>query len=284
VNQDIEQFQRSCGFLTQWVLTPEQALQNQMPRLVFSHVPKTGGTTLETILAKNYRLSDVLHLNAPEFKRYPDILKLKKNPPRFICGHHPLHSSLYQHLPAAPVFHLTLLRDPLSRVLSYYNYVSHKEDHPLHQQACDLGLADFIESGTSPELNNGQARRFSGYLHQSPPDDDTLFTIAQDALQGCFSLVGTTACFDETLLLLHQFLGLSDLFYRRRNQSPQSLSIDDISEGEREVIESMNQADIQLYQAIESNLDVLIDKYLTSHELAEFCGANSQNHQWIPKT
>jgi len=266
------------------VLTPEQALQNQMPRLVFSHVPKTGGTTLETILAKNYRLSDVLHLNAPEFKRYPDILKLKKNPPRFICGHHPLHSSLYQHLPAAPVFHLTLLRDPLSRVLSYYNYVSHKEDHPLHQQACDLGLADFIESGTSPELNNGQARRFSGYLHQSPPDDDTLFTIAQDALQGCFSLVGTTACFDETLLLLHQFLGLSDLFYRRRNQSPQSLSIDDISEGEREVIESMNQADIQLYQAIESNLDVLIDKYLTSHELAEFCGANSQNHQWIPKT
>ncbi|KAA3638837.1 MAG: hypothetical protein DWP95_11730, partial [Proteobacteria bacterium] len=129
MTQDIEHFKQACGFLTQWVLSPEQALQSQSPRVVFSHVPKTGGTTLETILAKNHRLSDVLHLNAPEFKRYPDILTLKKKPPRFICGHHPLHSPLYRYLPRAPLFHITMVREPVSRVLSYYNYISHKTDH-----------------------------------------------------------------------------------------------------------------------------------------------------------
>ncbi len=282
VTQDIEYFNQACGFLAQWVLTPEQALQNQSPRLVFSHVPKTGGTTLETILAKNYRLSDVLHLNAPEFKRYPEILQLKKNPPRFICGHHPLHSQLYRHLPVAPVFHLTLLREPVSRVLSYYNYLRNKTDHPLHPQTCDLGLADFVESGVSPELNNGQARRFSGYLHQSPPDDETLFETARDVLRDCFSLVGTTSRFDETLLLLHHFLGFSDIFYQRRNQSPPQKSMDNISDSDREVIEAYNQADGRLYRVVESQLNGLIGQYINAQQVADFCESNSQNHLWKP--
>ncbi|MCX7544478.1 sulfotransferase family 2 domain-containing protein [Marinicella gelatinilytica] len=280
MHNDTEYFQQACGFLTQWVLTPEQALQNQSPRLVFSHVPKTGGTTLETIVAKNYRLSDVLHLNAPEFKQYPDILSLKKNPPRFICGHHPLHSPLYQHLPQEPLFHFTMLREPVARVLSYYNYVRGKTDHPLHQQAYTLRLAEFVESGVTPELNNGQARRFSGYLHQSPADDETLFITACDALQNCFSLVGTTACFDETLLLLHRFLGFTDLFYQRRNQSRQTLSRDDLTDSELELIAHYNQADAQLYHYTENRLNDYILTYLKESDIKRFAEANSQNHQW----
>lgn len=280
VSEDSEYFQQACGFLTQWVLTPEQALQNQSPRLVFSHVPKTGGTTMETILAKNYRLSDVLHLNAPEFKQYPDILNLKKNPPRFICGHHPLHSPLYRHLPQSPLFHFTLLREPVARILSYFNYVRAKTDHPLHQQARDLNITDFVESGASPELNNGQARRFSGYLHQAPPDEATLFETARDALQNCFSLVGTTTCFDETLLLLHTFLGFNDLFYQRRNKSRQMLSRDDLTDSELELIAYYNQADAQLYRYAETRINDYISKYLTKSDIRRFAEANSQNHPW----
>lgn len=280
VTQDSEYFNQARGFLSQWVLTPEQAMQNQSPRLVFSHVPKTGGTTLEAILAKNYRLSDVLHLNAPEFKRYPEILQLKKNPPRFICGHHPLHSPLYRHLPPAPLFHLTVVREPVSRVLSYYNYLRHKTDHPLHPQACDLDLVDFVESGASPELNNGQARRFSGYLHQCPPDDQTLFETARDVLQDCFSLVGTTACFDETLLLLHHFLGFSDIFYQRRNQSPQSIKPEELNNHQRSVIGRYNQADAHLYRYAETRLNKLISEYISDTLIQKFCEANLQNHQW----
>ena len=281
MSEDSQYFNQARGFLTQWVVSPEQALQSQSPRLVFSHVPKTGGTTLETILAKNYRLSDVLHLNAPEFKRFPEILQLKKKPPRFICGHHPLHSPLYRHLPAAPVFHLTLLREPVSRVVSYYNYLRHKTDHPLHPQACDLNLTDFVKSGASPELNNGQARRFSGFLHQAPPDDQTLFETARDVLDNCFSLVGTTSCFDETLLLLHHFLGLSDIFYQRRNQSPQSVKTGELSEHQRSVIAGHNQADTLLYQFVETRLNTLISEYLTDSTIHQFQESNSQNHQWL---
>jgi len=281
VTEDSQYFQQACGFLAQWVLSPEQAMQNQSPRLVFSHVPKTGGTSVETVLAKNYRLSDVLHLNAPEFKRYPEILTLKKKPPRLICGHHPLHSPLYRHLPAAPLFHFTLLREPVARVLSYYNYVCHKTDHPMHQQACGLSLSDFVISAASPELNNGQSRRFSGYLHQAAPNDETLFETARDALENCFSLVGTTHCFDETLLLLHQFLGFTDLHYRRQNQSPKILAIEDLSDKELKLIEQYNESDAHLYRYAEERINKLIARYLSAEALTDFRQFNSQEHQWL---
>lgn len=288
MNKDTQHFQQACGFLAQWALSPEQALQNQSPRLVFSHVPKTAGTTLETIIAKNYRLSDVLHLNAPEFNRYPEILSLKKNPPRFICGHHPLHSPLYRHLPAEPLFHFTMLREPVARVVSYYNYLRGKSDHPLHQQASSQSIEDFVQSKASPELNNGQARRFSGYLHQPLPNDEsfdeTLFETAREALTSGFSLIGTTDRFDETLLLLNNYLGLPDLYYQRRNQSTKTISTDNLSPKAKSIIETNNQADMHLYRFAKVELNKLIKKHLSAERIQRFKTNNQRYIQLLSPT
>ena len=35
----------------------------------FSHVPKTAGTSLESVIAKNFQPSEVLHINAPDLNR-----------------------------------------------------------------------------------------------------------------------------------------------------------------------------------------------------------------------
>ncbi|KAA3646892.1 MAG: hypothetical protein DWP95_03385 [Proteobacteria bacterium] len=121
-------------------------------------------------------------------------------------------------------------------------------------------------------------------MHQSTPDDELLFETARVALKNCFSLVGTTACFDEVLLLLHRFLGLTDLFYQRQNQSSQRLQIDHISDDVRSLIEDNNQADIQLYQFVDKRLQDLIANYLTTEEISGFRSKNDKNHHWFPQT
>ncbi len=248
----------------------------QQHTLCFSHVPKTAGTSLENILAKNFQLSEVLHINAPDLNRCPELLALKKNPPKLICGHHPLHGLLYQLLPQRPLFHLTLLRDPVDRVLSYFNYVKAKTDHPMHRYAA-TSLAEFLHHAPSPELRNGQAKRFSGYLHSGTADDETLFKVAQQTLTHCFSLVLTTGMFDEGLLLLQQRLQLKDIYASKHNVSTRFINRQQLSATDLHSIESMNQADTPLFQWAQQQCQQLIQHNLTADAVQQF---RIRRQQW----
>lgn len=251
------------------------------PYTIFSHVPKAAGTSLESVLAKNFLMSETLHINAPDLNKQPDVLKLKKNHPKLICGHHPIHGYLYQALPDQPLFHLTQLRDPVDRVISYYNYIYTKKDHPLHRHALDKSLTDFILNTPSPELANGQAKRFSGYLHSEVPSDEVLLTKAKTTLDQCFSLVLTTCLFDEGLLLLKNRINLKDIFYRRSNVSTKIIKRADLSEQELKLIKNNNQADLALYDWAKIQCLELINQELTTEMIVTFKTKNSQWNKLI---
>ncbi len=241
----------------------------------FSHVPKTGGTSLESILFKNCAAADVLHVNAPDLNQQPQLLNLKRNAPKMICGHHPMHGLLYQLLPDKPIFHFTQLRDPIDRVLSYYNYVNGKQDHPMHKHAVNQSLLGFLQASPSPELSNGQCKRFSGYLHHGEIEDHALFEIAHKTLSECFSLVLTTCLFDEGLLLLKSRLGLKDIYYQRSNVSQTFISRDDLSNQEITTIENMNQADSRLFAWAKSTCQTLINEELSPRQIENFRANNT---------
>ncbi len=243
----------------------------------FSHIPKTAGTSIESILAKNFTPSEVLHINAPDLNLLPSIINAKKSLPRFICGHHPLHGLLYQLIQGKPLFHFTMLRNPTDRVLSYFNYVKGKKDHAMYQYTIKNSLEDFLMAEPSPELSNGQARRFSGYLHSGHSSIDTLFTHAKDVLTHCFSLVLTTCLFDQGLLLLKKRLDLKDVFYLRKNESTQFVHKDDLSDTTLNLIMENNRADIELFDWAKAQCETLIQNELTSKAIAQF---KANNHQW----
>ncbi len=275
LNQDNFNFNSNVAFLKNHA-TPTINDQAQ-PVFCFSHVPKTAGTSMELILAKNYLLSEVLHVNAPDLNLQPRLLNLKKNLPKLICGHHPLHGLLYQLLPEQPIFHLTQLRDPIDRVLSYYNYVQGKKDHPLHQQSTGKSIQDFLNLNPSPELANGQAKRFSGFLHSGETDDETLFKVAADTLSQCFSLVLTTCLFDEGLLLLKKRTGLKDIYYSRHNVSKRFISRQELGEEELAMIVSSNQADIKLFNWARENCLQMIKNELSHEDINDF---KTNNLKW----
>ena len=246
-------------------------------QVVFSHVPKTAGTSLENILAKNFRFADVIHINAPDLNQCPQLLRLKKNPYQLICGHHPIHGQLYGLLPSVKTFHLTMLRNPIDRVLSYYNYIQGKTDNPMHEHAIGVGLEQFIENNPSPELHNGQVRRYSGYLHQTPIDETVMLEKAQHTVATAFSLVLTTCLFDESLLLLQKRLGLKDIFYQRHNVSTPFLPKAELSSTQLECITAHNQADIQLYEQAKAQCQHLIKAELSATQIKQF---KKRNRQW----
>jgi len=240
-------------------------------RWFFSHVPKTAGTTLESILAKNVPLKDILRTNAPVLNGCPCSYGATGRHPLLCLGHHPMHGLIYQLLPAAPLFHFTLVRHPLSRVISWFNYLKNTPWHALHAKVRQMNLDEFLDQPELVETRNGQCRRFSGYLHRADmPEDNALFTQAREVLEQAFSFVGTTERFDESLLILQRLLGLTDIYYRRLNQSQKTLSAEDISPGQRERILTMNRADVALHDWVSHRLDEQIGQFLAGNALKRF--------------
>ncbi|WP_223789730.1 sulfotransferase family 2 domain-containing protein [Marinicella meishanensis] len=278
-NSDIENFLSNVEFLKKHLRTDTY---NQSTDLIcFSHVPKTAGSSLENILFKNHQAKDVLHINAPDLIRHPAALSMKKRPPKLVCGHHPMHGILYQLLPASPIFHVTMLRHPVDRVLSYYNYVLGKTDHPMHAHAKGQSLSEFLHALPSPELANGQSKRFSGYLHQGQANDDTLYDTAVATLVHCFSLVLTTELFDQSLLLLQFHLGLKDLHYTRSNVSTPFIKRGDLAKDEVALIEAMNQADLRLCDWAQKRCLAQFDQFVGTHALQAFQHRNAQWQSWF---
>ncbi len=184
---------------------------------IFLHIPKTGGITLYQILEHNY---------PPEhtWRTYPhdwdDLQRqVREMPPerrrslRLIEGHVPYGVHTLFERPARC---FTMLRNPVSRTLSYYYYVRSHPDNPHYEAARTMSLEEYLESGLL--LDNGQTRWLANIQRQIPFGKTTpeMLEQAQENLQN-LAVVGLVEHYDESLLLMKAVLGWRWLFYRRRN-------------------------------------------------------------------
>ncbi len=228
---------------------------------VFSHIPKTAGTSLESYLAQIFELKDLLHINAPDLNRLPQIIYAKSKYPHLIMGHHPIHGLLYQLLPQKRIVHLTMLREPVSRVISYYNYIATREYHALHQQVKDLDFQSFLSQNNMVELNNGQAKRLAGYLHCGVGvSDNELYLKAKYVVDNCFSLVGVTEYFKQFHQLLGEQCGIKFNTLPPINRSTIKIQLKDLSHEQLQAIEINNKVDIQLYNYVKAKFLQLTQK------------------------
>ena len=103
-----------------------------------------------------------------------------------------------------------MLRNP--RHFHYNEIVSQK-----------MSLKDYVSSGISVELNNGQTRLLSGVEEVGAPVigygecPAEILEIAKENLAVHFAVVGITERFDETLILLKTALNWNSIFYSRAN-------------------------------------------------------------------
>lgn len=188
--------------------------------IVFYHMPKSAGTTLNGILKRNYAPDGLVECgpNTQQFladlKNWP-VERLMQI--RMLQGHFPfgVHTLLPQ---GARCF--TILRDPVERVFSYYYHACRDTHHYLHNRIHEnnWSLKQLLESGEALMMNDGQVRLFSG-VWGKPLFGEVTAEMGREAianLRQC-EVVGLTEAFDRSLLLLQHHFGWADIAYERAN-------------------------------------------------------------------
>lgn len=173
-------------------------------------------------------------------------------------GHYQRSSAVYQFLSDRSIIHFTMLRDPVKRVISHFNYIKTRANHPLNRKAKDWVLEEYAQSDIK-EVQNNQTLRILGdcggiMAQRSLEEPEALLAEAKDVLANEFSLFGLTERYSEFLIMASKLLGWQDIFYIRKNSSKRNsksakiIDSSEFSDEALEMIKERNQLDIQLYE------------------------------------
>jgi hypothetical protein len=232
----------------------EPAGASAVKPLIFLHIPKTAGTSLIELLARNFAVGETLRMtdvHRPVDHLATDVEIALAEGKRLICGH--FHYPVIAGLRDA-VMPFTLLRDPVDRIVSLYRFWRTQDTGtgPMTagRFACNLARAldfdDFIEcdhplivSATRDEMCKTLRAPDAGVS-----DPDMLFPSARKTLDGM--PFGIASRMTESLRLLSHRLGLNMASPIRLNTSDPSLLAIPTPE-QRERIIRRNLADTALY-------------------------------------
>jgi hypothetical protein len=223
--------------------------------LIFLHIPKTGGTTLRHILERCYRRDQICTFKDPGF--LSQIEYFKRLPPekrkayRLIEGH--LSLGFHRYLPGHWSY-ITLLREPIARILSFYYYARSHAEHYLYSTLRDdlVDLRSLLKQRTAHthEFFNLQTSMIAGDEWDDPerPADRAALERAKQNLRSYFRVVGLTEEFDATLRLLSQTFGWKVGFYRKRNVTRRKPHVEMLDPEVSKLLRAANALDIELYQ------------------------------------
>lgn len=220
--------------------------------VLFEHVPKAAGSTLNDILRKQYDPARIYFINGANPKASLDAFKRLASGERrgfdLIAGHWAYQLREYARTDCAGI---TMLREPVDRIASHYHYVLRHPKHYLFAEVTrrQMGLLEYATSGISGELENYMTWVFSKRSHEElRRSPDRAIQLAVRNLDEHFLVAGLTECFDQTVLLLKQQLHwprwpwyIRTNVTRRRPKRGQILSAAAVAIRER------NKLDLELY-------------------------------------
>jgi hypothetical protein len=219
--------------------------------VIFVHLPKTAGTTLHSIINRQYS-RDEIHAftgdavgSVAAFKAMPDEEKQRI---KLLQGHMPF--GLDAEMPQQAAY-FTMLRDPVDRVISEFYFAIQTPTHYLHDEIKKnrLTLRDAIEGKVHVMLNDAQTRLISGVWGQVPFGKLTSehLETAKQNLSRC-DVVGLMERFDESILMLKKAFGWGDIGYRPKNVTRKRPARDKMDASTFEIIRQAHQNDMALYE------------------------------------
>ncbi len=218
--------------------------------VIFLHLPKCAGTTLNRIIEWEYNPMRVFSID-PIFFLW-SYKKLNSWPAKRLAqmqvfkGHMPF--GIHKRLPQ-PSTYITFLRDPVERVISAYYFARNYALHPNHRWMSKITLEEYVR--TSPNHNVQckyiSGRPFVGNHHAGPCDEETL-AMAKENLRRHFSLVGLTERFDEGLAILKILFDWEIAKYAKFNITKNRMKKATLPLSTVELIAERNQYDVALYE------------------------------------
>jgi hypothetical protein len=216
-------------------------------KLIFYHVPKSAGTSicniLSTLISDSLRLLGPLTVNSgftidrSQITSEQFLLEEKKNliNKKFIYGHFSINSYNF----FLNSFSITLIRNPIDRAISHYNY-------QIQRNVIDTktNLASCFNNGFIPD--NIITRQFSGNINNKISIDD--YHIAFKNLKEKINLIFD---FDNSASLIDYIISIYDLpnviFQKQRITKKNYLTK---NKENLSIIKIYNEYDIKLYNKI----------------------------------
>ena len=228
--------------------------------LIFVHLPKTAGSTLKSIIRRQYPADRTLVIQGEAIlaqcqsfrEQSPEIRK------RLLCliGHLPY--GMHGWLPQGARY-LTMLRHPVEWTLSFHSYIqrmpffNQRPELAAFHGVRSLDLDGFVDFLVRSNMANLQTRAISGRLDLSnflPPYEPLPHDALDHAkrnLKDKFDCVGTVERFDESLQIMRRKFGWRKIYYRRLNVGEGPRVRTELSRATLDRIVECNHMDIELH-------------------------------------
>ena len=232
--------------------------------LLFLHIPKTAGSSLRNALSQVYRPGTQLYLyDAPgpgrtmDLESFQALAPEERSRPRFIAGH--FYFGVHTLVPR-PAQYVTVVRDPVERVISLYHHYRRVATLGRDTRAGlegrriiadQMSLLDWGFGLERIEIDNEVVRRVTG--RQDVPFGHCSDDLLADALQKVdehFAQVLVLEQLERSLRQLDRILGTRLPPVGRVNVNESRAPVDATEPAAVERLRSLNQLDIAFYQAM----------------------------------
>jgi len=230
-------------------------LSTEKPRKVlFDHLPKCGGASLNRYLGTHYPRRKTFSLDGQNPSLSVNKFKSLSERDRYgydlIKGHlaHELLDYIYPEC-----LKVTVLREPLDRIISHYYYAKRTPSHYLYSKIhqSGMGLEEYATSNLSDELRNWYTTHFSGLsLDDVERRPEESIAKALEVILKRYDIVGFVDNFSSFLETLRSQAKLRDAYKERVNVTQEREKLSHIEESVMNKIREVNKIDIVLYREV----------------------------------
>jgi hypothetical protein len=258
---------------------PHPAIAAGHPLLAFVHIPRTGGGTVSSAVAKSYS-----HMKRPgNYQRAPEkthqrLEYIASKPGTWeALGDHVPYGLYLRYLPVDTRY-MTILRDPVDRVLSHYHFHAQAGDPPgssgtrklratwerllnherVERPGGDQEAEITLELDGDFSLEEGLRRKiviYDNFMTRFLSGGESLFgELPPSALDrakenvASFWFVGVRERLDDSIVLLGRKLGVGLMPYFLRHVSQKRPPLAETSDELRGLIAEYNALDVELYR------------------------------------
>src|SRR5438093_89273 len=212
--------------------------------LIFLHIPKTAGTTLNRIIEWQYSPLSIFTIDPHRICATPERFKTfseqRRRQLRVVRGH--MFYGIHEFLPQGATY-ITMLRDPVARLLSAYSFALRRPLNPMRRKLKRerLGVEAFVR--LTPNRQNLQCRVLAGV--KDVTCDQRVLDIAKENITKSFSVVGLCERFEESLILVAKAFGWEIPYYENRKVSKVRPTLEPSVVN---MIQEYNRFDMELYE------------------------------------
>lgn len=188
--------------------------------LIYIHLPKTGGTTFNHILERQYPAPLTYAIDGLDPR--PSVERFRRLPAdersRYRCLKGMMSFGLHDSIPG-PATYVTILRNPVERFVSLYHFARRATRDYLYPYVAGgrMTLRQFVLSDIVSKLHNAQTKMLAGVDNLEAPASAATLKQALRNIEERFLVAGLLERFDESVLLCQATLGWSAVRYYPMN-------------------------------------------------------------------